>query len=427
MGITDRFSGLFSSSDKEKKTEGTRSLPKKMQRKTEEKKSAQRGLTRFINLNQDIPNEELRKAYKYEACTHKGINKQANDCFEGWFELAAAVEEELSGDALDTFKNLENRSDMKHEFIRMVKQAMIYGTGYLEVVYANDDADVSEEPNGDRIEDLVLVDSDTIAPYVDPEVGSETHGEVTHYIQRIQGDEVEIHPDRIIHFPWDRVGTAERGISAIQPIYHVVKSKILLDQLTGDIPESVVNQIISINIEGADDDELDEAWEDLKEVQNAYRFAGTEKHDFDVHDAGNGLDIDPFTEHTVQQIATGLGIPKTILLGAEAGAISTAQINLRDYYGDIKNIRKRFEPVIRSIIDIEFDLQGIDEDYEIEWSELYTQDEKESEILLNKARAANQVTNPKPILDPDEVRDIFFDLEPREENEENEGIGDDYI
>jgi hypothetical protein len=92
-------------------------------------------------------------------------------------------------------------------------------------------------------------------------------------------------------------------------------------------------------------------------------------------------------------------------------------------------LQERFTPIVKRIIDLELKLQGInDVDYEIVWNPLYTNDEKESEILLNKARAANQLVE-FGILSTDEIREIFFGLEPRESAPEGkkEGPGDNYV
>ncbi len=377
-------------------------------------------------IGKEKTSKELKLAYACEPCVHKAINKQASDTFERWFEVRPPEGEELPERVDEVVKDLVTRTGMKQKLILMLKQAMILGTGYLEIVFDNDSADLDEGPNGGGISDLVLVDSDTIVPIVDEKFGSETHGEILHFEQTISGEVKKIHPSRIIYFPFDQMGTEPEGISVIRPVYELVKSKIILDQLSGKIPQSVVKQIIDLRITGANTDDLKKGEEKLKEVQNALRFVGSEKHDFKVHDAGRGLDVEPFTEHVVQQLSTGLGIPKTIMTGAEAGKLATAEINLRDYYSDIRNLQERFTPIIRRVFDVEFEFQSLkDINYEIEWNVLYTNDAAESEILFNKARAADYLIT-SGTLSADEVREIFFGLEPRESNPENEAVGDDY-
>jgi hypothetical protein len=422
MTITDRLSSFFSDSEKEERR-GDGKLPdlETLQRKTKTRAAETSKLTHFKNLSQDIDPDELKRAYKYESCTHKAINKISNDCFEKWFELTGLEEEELEDRVAEVAEKLIERTDMKQKLPKVMRQAAILGTGYGEIVFKNDSADVGEEPNAYQIEDIVLVDSETIGPYVDPEVGSDTHGEIIYYEQEIGGETIKIHPDRIISFPWITVGTEAQGVPAIQPVYNVVKSKILLDQLSGSIPEAVVSQLVTLIIQGADKDRKEKALEKLKEMEDAGRFVGDENMEFEIHEGGDSLNIEPYSEHVVQQLATGLGIPKTLMLGAGAGEIATAQVNLKDYYSDIRNIQKRFESVIKQIVDKEFELQGIDAEYKIDWNDLYTEDEKESEIMLNNSRSARNLVGPQvPIMDADEAREVIFDMEPREETEEDQ-------
>jgi hypothetical protein len=378
-------------------------------------------------IGQRISDEELLFAYIHEPCTRKAISKQASDTFERWFEIRPVEGEELPEKVEEIVWDLIDRTDMKQTLMRILKRSMIFGTGYLELVLDGDNSEADEEPSGNQIADLVLVEN--VAPIVDNKIGSETHGEILHYEQRIIGNPAKIHKDRIIHFPFDQVGTDPRGIGLVKTVYQLVRSKIIVDKLCGKIPESVIKQIVDLKIAGANLKELKDGYKKLKEAQEALRFVGTEKHTFQVHDAGRGLDIEPFTEHLVQQLSTGLGMPKQIMTGAEAGKLATAEINLKDYYSDIRNLQERFTPIVKRIIDLELELQGInDVDYEIVWNPLYTNDEKESEILLNKARAANQLVE-FGILSTDEIREIFFGLEPRESAPEGrkEGPGDNYV
>lgn len=343
-------------------------------------------------------------AYLKEPLTRKGIFKRAHDTLERWFFIDTEDER-----VLDIVKDLEERTELKSRLIGLLQNAMIYGPAYLEIVFENDENPPDEEPPAEHIARLELIDPKTIQPWYQDDPRKERYGELIGFIQKIPG-EVEpliIHPDRIIYFMYDVIGDGRRAVGVIEPMLHVVNAKIALDKAAGNIPKKVISQIIAATIEGADDATLDEWAEALEEMSEVGRFIGSETFDIKVFDAGRPLDISSYSDHLIKQIAGGVGVPFTVLLGAGAGTLSTSETNLRDYYSDLRDLQVRFTPIIRRLIDIELAAEGITgAEYEIVWNEIYADEQSEAEILSKKARAVDTLIA-AGVITTEEARELL--------------------
>jgi len=84
-------------------------------------------------------------------------------------------------------------------------------------------------------------------------------------------------------------------------------------------------------------------------------------------------------------VAAGSGVPKDILTGISAGAITGAEINNKALYATLNQIQKSVEPFIRELVL----RMGYDQDYEIDWNTRFATDEVEqANIRLLNASAA---------------------------------------
>jgi len=353
----------------------------------------------------------LENAYLNEPLTRKGILKRSHDVIERWLDI-------ISEDprVAEAFEEFETRVDLKNRLIDLLKNAMIYGVGYLEIVISGDDTAPDEPLPAGEIEELALVSPKLIAPAWDKETGHVAY--FAHYKPGM-GDTVKIHPSRIIMFPFDTIGDGHRFVGVIEPMLHVVVAKIELDKASGQIPKKVVSQIIAVNIANGTRKEVTEWLNALEKLKEAGRFVASDRVNFQFHEAGKALDIKPYSEHLIYQIAGGVGVPYTVLLGAGAGTLSTSETNLRDYYSDLKDLQTRLTPIIRFLFDLELANKGMDgADYTVEWREIYADEQSEADVLSRKALAIEKLIN-VGIITVDEARDILG-LPPMEAVEKEE-------
>lgn len=355
-------------------------------------------------------------AYLSEPLTRKGILKRSHDTFERWLRIESEDER-----VKEIFAELEKRTDLKNKLIDLLKNAMIYGVGYLEVVYENDTNPASEEPPQTKIVSLELIDPKTIFPVYQADPNKEDYGEILYYQQEIKAIPnrvIKLHPSRIIEFKYDTLADGRRPVGVIEPMLHVVEAKITLDKSAGRIPKKVISQIITATLkgDGVTQQLLDEWAKAFAKMEDVGRFVTPEMVEVDVKEGGKALDIKPYSEHLIYQIAGGVGVPYTVLLGAGAGTLSTSETNLRDYYSDLRDLQVRFTPIIKRLLNWELAVEGVKADYEIVWNEIYADEKSEADILATKARAIDLLIN-DGIIGVNEARELLG-LEPLPEFEE---------
>lgn len=354
-------------------------------------------------------------AYLKEPLTRKGILKRSHDVFERWLDIVSDDER-----VPDIFEDLATRVDLKNRLIDLLKNAMVYGPAYAEIVFEGDDTPASQPPKeGLHIAAVELIGPKTIKPVWDDDPTSETYGQLLYFEQDPAAPSikpVKLHPSRVVYFAYDTLGDGRRPVGVVEPMLHVIESKITLDKVAGRIPKKVLSQVILAKIEGATQEELDAWAEALKNMSEVGLFVGTEAHDIKVESTGKALDIKAYSEHLIYQIAGGVGVPYTVLLGAGAGTISTSETNLKDYYSDLRDLQVRFTPIIRRLLDIELRAEGIEADYNVKWREIYANEQAEADILLTRARAIDLLIN-DGVITPDEARE-FLGLPELQKSEE---------
>lgn len=88
-------------------------------------------------------------------------------------------------------------------------------------------------------------------------------------------------------------------------------------------------------------------------------------------------------------VSAATGVPKDILIGLSAGAITGSEINNKALYATLNQIQMSMEPYIRELIK----RMGYENDYEIDWNTRYATDELEqAQIRLLNAQSAQMET-----------------------------------
>lgn len=98
---------------------------------------------------------------------------------------------------------------------------------------------------------------------------------------------------------------------------------------------------------------------------------------------GSTTDFENHIKILLERIAAGASIPKDVLIGATAGAISGSEVNVKALFQAINSIQQSIEPYIRELMS----RLGYNEDYEIDWNVRYAHDEEQrSKIDMNNAQ-----------------------------------------
>jgi hypothetical protein len=108
-----------------------------------------------------------------------------------------------------------------------------------------------------------------------------------------------------------------------------------------------------------------------------------EKMEF-IGPQGATTDFAQHIDACLNMIAAGTGIPKDILIGATAGAITGSETNVKALFATLNQIQTSIEPSIRELVRR---MGYTREDYIIAWNARYAHDEEEqSKIDMNNAQ-----------------------------------------
>ena len=89
--------------------------------------------------------------------------------------------------------------------------------------------------------------------------------------------------------------------------------------------------------------------------------------------AASSVNFGEFIDAMMDQVAAGAMIPKAILTGTAAGAITGSEVNSKEAYATIAKIQSQMEPYIRELVR----RLGYEQEYAISWNTRYASDEKE--------------------------------------------------
>ena len=120
--------------------------------------------------------------------------------------------------------------------------------------------------------------------------------------------------------------------------------------------------------------------------------------------AGGTSDIAQGIDMYLGLVSAATGIPKDILIGMSAGAITGSEINNKALYATLNQVQKSIEPFIRELIS----RMGYNGEYEIDWNTRYATDEMEQaqiRVLNTQADEGEQrITKMKEGTNPNDSR-----------------------
>ena len=347
---------------------------------------------------------ELLELYKQDPMAQRAIDTKAKDLFEAGFEIVGLEEEESN--VVDELKQLLRRVRFKEKASAWARDAMVYGNGYLEILYTGDTAPPDQPPNGTDIFDIVPVSPRQIIIVEDNDPESPEYGKIVGYLsippmggrqfpERLIIDKSEvgmyqgrlIHPDRILHLKFNSLSDSHLGMSLLEPAYHVLKSKIDADKVLGTIMVRFAKPILDIKIENGTPEEIKKAGQYAalmnKHVNEVSFIAHDDKLSLDIKGAqGKAIPPRDYMDYLVEQLAVCFGIPKTLIVGAEQGSISGSDLNLVSYFQSLeKDQQTVLTPLILELFRRYWRIKygkELSNNIDIKWNRLYS-DELASE------------------------------------------------
>ncbi len=332
----------------------------------------------FFEPSRRVTNlRQLLLLYRDDPMSQAAIKKRSKDLFEAGFKVMGA-DKELTEDINRFIK--DKFIQMPWKFSRAARDALIYGNGYLEMGFANDEnvENPELEPLGNDIialhninpEQMIIIEEDRpdeedygrISGYFSmPPLTGPLHAQsfltVTETHKSLLGLGKRLHPDRIIHIKFDTVGDSNLGLSVLEPAFNIMKSKIDTDEALGVITTKFSKPIIEIIVKkGTKPAEMQRAERmafDINKTSNKVsHIVHDENLEFKIPGmAGKSLRIKEYYDIMLDQLAIQFGVPKTLLIGSEAGSISGSSLNLISYFQSIESDQNTImKPLIMKLL-----------------------------------------------------------------------------
>jgi len=329
----------------------------------------------------------LRKIALREPLLLKGIFKKNKDTIRNWFVLKPIDGDDSIPKPIEKLIfDFERRTQIQKKLFVGGCAANIYGTGYIERTFiepktkkAVSSVDKRAKPLG-----LNLLNSENFKGRKRKDDKDKT----VYYVYKEKGmigDELFIHPDRIIPVVIDKLPFSFFGISKVHVAANILKSKMDADITSGEILSWFSHGILDMTIDDMNDDQEKDMINLFKQHVNAY--VHDEKYHLDVKNPTQ-IDPKPFYEYFYVNIASALEMPTHMLTGLQLSK-GDSEVGVSDYYHDIENIQKViFTPIIEEIYKNLLETNGYKWIYKIVWNPIFVDELSEAKIAQTRSYSA---------------------------------------
>jgi phage-related protein (TIGR01555 family) len=319
----------------------------------------------------------------------KYIQKVSKDLLGNWHTLE--TNNETIRKILEEFvvnKHLVYKLTQAHQLAMKDGYSLIY-LGF------NDTQNIESPVNYTKASDIELIQ---VYPKSSCEI-KRKHGKIDHYTisgfnKKDSRAKLKIHPSRILRWVHEEHPTHPEGVSQIDHNFNALMS--YMNAIWG-LGQTMVRYGSGYPILYMDSSIPQNQKENLStwfQESHAWTSMVLEKDKFDVDFKGaNGkaLDPSPYVTALLDDITAGWNIPKTVLLGSQAGAVTGAEFNWKDYYSDLNSIQETIiAPRLFDLYNKVLQIHNIQAaEYEIRWEPQKEMEEsRRAEMLKNFSSAA---------------------------------------
>lgn len=373
---------------------------------------SRRDSTQAIHISNLQP-KVMRQIVCSEPMINKAIWKKNKDTYKNWFELRDMYGGELLSDQrLRILKKFENRVDLRGKMLEASVCANIYGSGFIEKIYKDDSGTCDTEvSDGLFLKNIRVLNPEHIVKYgVRPD--SNDGQKYFHYKSGV-AEVSYFHPSRIEVVVFDRLPAQMFGVSKVNLLHNILKSKMNFDISSGEYLNWGGLGMFDVTIKNMQDEQEDAAIAKLQEHP-----------DFLVHDEDyelkveNPKSLDPkeFADYFFTNIAAALEMPRSMLTGSDMGNVTGSEVGMSAYLSDVANNQRIVSPILLNIYNEYFygysDFPTNPLNVELKWNEIFVDELSEAKILQTRTYSAVQCVNAKiPIISVEEARRIISDGE----------------
>lgn len=351
-------------------------------------------------FQRDIGPNDFKYLYKRDGHAYRIVEAPARDVFSKRPEITAENQ-----DAADEIATILGRCEYWREQRETYKWSRLYGSGILVIFYEGGAPDMSLDITGARaITGFAAYSSqaiDTSKGYkgrqIDTDKNSPTFGQLMGiYLKtRVANSASQttlIHRDRFVLLEPNVLDDEVGGMSCLLPPFDDFTVKKNQDYAMGEFIRRAASGVATLHINnanlGLDEEELDELEKDFYlGARNEFLFRGSEDDvKFNWHFPKGSINPAPYTDHINDNISAGAFIPKTHILGSQAGAVTGSEVNREEYASFIHGEQMMvLEPALREVLERMVRIGQIaDQEYFIEWPSIYDVSDKDMAMLNNK-------------------------------------------
>jgi hypothetical protein len=353
-----------------------------------------------------LDSSSLRDIALMEPLVFNSIKKKVKDELRNWHKINN-MDGTIAPDFINTMiSDFVEKTNMKQKFYIAGLCSGIYGDGFIEVTYFKDNNPLYLPPKDGLIPSgLNVINPENIKGM---EKESKSGNRCFVYRSGSVTENKYVHPDRLIHIREDFLPEQDFGISKINVLRNILKSKCNSDIASGEILAWFSHGIMTMKINDMTEEQQKRMLEYFKKHPNYFVF--DEDYEFDIKNPSQ-INPDAFYKYFYTNIARGLEMPVNMISGEGSKSGEGGDVSLSDYYNDIENIRKIiYSPLIIDLYKQIVESHGKIWKYELEWNPIYVDELSEAKILQTRTYSATQLKN-SAIIDNSEARRMMCEGE----------------
>lgn len=344
--------------------------------------------------------------YKGEPLSSAAIDKTASMMTDKWMEMDDPTRGKSMSDTLNEQLVQEHRRlKLPQNFEWLIRQAMTFGNGWLEIIPEIGDTPTTEPLiNLQGIQKFEKIDSEFMTEYVLPDKANP--GTFFFVEMRPNGEEILHHESRMLHMPWFQMGSDPIGFGIYDKSFRSMIQKIKMDWAVGQVIYRYGKPFIVINIEGGGKKDIKQGMELVKKLNPDTGFVGTEKHKFDILNP-EAVDPDNFAKYYYINMAAACEMPMFEFMGAQRGQVTGGEVDLGGWYNLLAaKQNNKLSPLIYQINNILLDNLWVDEVY---WNPMHVDQKRQAELDKLRAETVNVIYNISGLATDIESRQLLRD------------------
>lgn len=309
-------------------------------------------LVRLEIIQQTINPKAARALYEASWFARNVVDIVAEDMTRNWCQVQTGNQE--LDDIVTKYLVKLGAQSVFHDLVR---HDLIFGNGIV-LVGLEDGADLSKPVRADSIRSvrfLNVLDPMSISSEaeIDTNITSPTYGEIVRYKVKSRGKEdVSIHSSRIFHLAMRALYGEKWGTSVFVPMLQIIKVLDSAEWSVGQILYSSVTKVLRGNFAGLTDAEERALRDELDQSLNMLTTICLNKNEeFEYKSpAGVSQGIDALLDFIWECAAGAARVPRTHLIGQQAGAIAGAREDTKTYYRRIAGLQQAYlEPLLKRL------------------------------------------------------------------------------